>query len=384
MENNKKIAITIGDAGGIGPEIIIKAFNSPGIIAEPKDFIVIGNQYLLNKIALESGLRLPKDVEIIDIPFDISKLVIGKPSTEAGKHSFLALKKACELAKKGEISAVVTAPISKEAVNSAGYHFSGQTEILEEHLKKGNCLELREPFPIEDIRQGKTRYIKNKIKRFIPSLIKKKNKKLQPEMLFVAENLRVMLLTRHIKIDSVSSSLSVKGIIRSIMTLNNSLINNFEIKKPKIAVCALNPHGGESGLFGHEEDYIIKPALKKLVTEYGINTAGPFPADTLWAKTAECYIKNEPLPYDAYAVCYHDQGLIPVKMLAMNKAVNTTINLPIIRTSPCHGTAYDIAGQDKACYQSMIEAINLAYNLGKKFHVETFAVELPEHVKTSL
>jgi 4-hydroxythreonine-4-phosphate dehydrogenase len=325
MKNNKKIAITIGDVGGIGPEIIIKALNSPEISADLSEFLLIGNQNLLYNTAVELGLNLPEEIEVFDIPLDISKIVIGKPTLEAGKHSFIAVKTACRLANSGEIKAIVTAPVSKEAINNAGYHYSGQTEILEEYLGS--------------------------------------EKGLQPEMLFVAENLRVMLLTRHIKLDSVSSALSVDGIIKSILALNNSLVKDFKLINPKIAVCGLNPHAGENGLLGNEENCLIKPAIEKLGNKYGISINGPFPADTLWAKTANAYIKKEGLPYDAYVVCYHDQGLIPVKMLAMDKAVNTTINLPVIRTSPSHGTAYDIAGQNKANYQSMIEAINLANNL---------------------
>ncbi len=325
MNDEKNIAITIGDVGGIGSEIIIKALNSPEISSNLHKFILIGSKDFFYNTANKLGVGLPDNIEIFDIPLEVSKTVIGKPSAESGRHSFLALKQACKLAKKGLISAIVTAPVSKEAVNKAGFFYSGQTEILKEFLKKG----------------------KNSL----------------PEMLFVTENLRVMLLTRHLKLDSVSSELSIKGIIRSITTLNNSLINDFKIAKPKIAVCGLNPHAGENGILGHEEDYLIKPAIKSLINKSKINVEGPFPADALWAKTAKIYLSGGVLPYDAYVACYHDQGLIPVKMLAMEKAVNTTINLPIIRTSPSHGTAYDIAGQNKADFQSMIEAIKLADQL---------------------
>ena len=367
MTNNKKIAITVGDAGGIGPEICIKAFNSPGIVAKPEEFIIIGSRDLLNATAVDLGLKFPSDIEIYDIPFDMSKLVMGKSTVESGKHSFQAIKKACEMAKKEEIRAIVTAPTSKEAINSAGYHFSGQTEILEEYLKSGNSFESQKNLDINSLKFQKTRYIRNKLKKLLPGAIKNRTKKLRPEMLFVADNLRVLLLTRHIKLEAVPSSLNPKDITKSILALNNSLVNDFKIPSPKIAMCALNPHAGESGLFGHEEDYIIKPAMEKLQNKYGINIEGPFPADTLWANTASSYIKDKVVPYDAYAVCYHDQGLIPIKMLAMDKAVNTTINLPLIRTSPCHGTAYDIAGQNKANCKSMIEAINLAYSLSSGY-----------------
>lgn len=322
MQNNKKIAITIGDVGGIGPEIIIKALNSPELSVNLDKFLIIGNKNLFYKTADELDLNFPENIEIFDIPLNILNLVIGKPTVESGKHSFLALKKACELVQNNKIRAIVTAPLSKEAINLAGYHYSGQTEILEKYLKT--------------------------------------SENLYPEMLFVADNLRVMLLTRHISLGSVSSLLTIDGIKNSILALNKSLIKDFKLKNPKIAVCGLNPHAGENGLLGHEENSLIKPALEELKNKYKINIEGPFPADTLWAKAAKTYMKGKTLPYDAYVACYHDQGLIPVKMLAMDKAVNTTINLSVIRTSPSHGTAYDIAGQNKANPQSIIEAINLA------------------------
>ncbi|OGH94020.1 MAG: 4-hydroxythreonine-4-phosphate dehydrogenase PdxA [Candidatus Melainabacteria bacterium GWA2_34_9] len=347
MENNKRIAITIGDVGGIGPEIIIKALNSPEISVKPDDILLIGNKDLFYNTAADLGLDLPEDIEVFDIPLEVSKIVVGKPTIESGKHSFLALEKACELAEKGKIRAIATAPTSKEAMNDAGYHYTGQTEILEKFLGS-------EESESEQRMEGRLRRPETPFKASFQDI------PLKPEMLFVAGNLKVMLLTRHKKLASVASALTIDGIIKSIIALNNSLIKDFKLNNPRIAVCGLNPHAGENGLLGNEEADLIKPALNKLRTEYNILAEGPFPADTLWAKAANAYIKCEILPYDAYVACYHDQGLIPVKMLAMDKAVNTTINLPVIRTSPSHGTAYDIAGQNRANCQSMIEAINLA------------------------
>ena len=326
----RKIAITIGDVGGIGPEIIIKALNSPELSVNPEEILLIGNKNLFYKTATELGFAFSEEIEFFDLPLDLSKVIIGKPTIEAGKHSFLAVKTACELALKEKVRAIVTAPTSKEAINNAGYNYTGQTEILEKFLG------------------GEQENLSS------------------PEMLFIAKNLRVMLLTRHVKIDSISSVLTIDGIIKSILALNNSLIKDFNLVKPRIAICGLNPHAGENGLLGDEENCIIKPALNILRNKHKISIEDPLPADTLWAKTANTYLKGENLSYDAYIACYHDQGLIPVKMLAMDKAVNTTINLPVIRTSPSHGTAYDIAGQNKANCQSMIEAINLANILGNR------------------
>lgn len=360
-KTNNKLAITIGDVGGIGPEIIVKALNSPELSASIDNIVLIGNKNFLYRTAIEFGYDFPQNIEFYDIPLDVSKVLIGEPTVEAGKHSFLAVKTACELAKQGYINAIATAPVSKEAINKAGYYYTGQTEILEEFLGTKPSFEANAIIPVKSARLKRvSKFLKTKIKKIIPGIIKKYKQVSQPEMLFVADDLKVLLLTRHIKLDAITSVLTIEGIIKSVLALNNSLIKDFKVQNPKIAICGLNPHAGENSLFGNEEDYIIKPALNKLRKEYNIFIEGPFPADALWAKTAKYYLNKEKLPYDAYVACYHDQGLIPVKMLAMDKAVNTTINLPVIRTSPSHGTAYDIAGQNKANCQSMIEAINLA------------------------
>lgn len=316
MQKKKKIAITMGDPTGIGPEIIVKALDS--LTIKPEDYLLIGNKELFKQTASDIEIKLDENIEIIDIPSDKSQIEIGTPGIESGKSSFLALEKACELAINDEIKAIVTAPVSKQAINMAGYHYSGQTEILQKYLSG------------------------------------------QAEMLFVAGDFKVLLLTRHIPISKVPESLNADHIINSIKALNNSLINNFGISNPKLAICGLNPHAGEAGLIGNEENEIIIPAINKLKDDYSINTEGPFPADTVWIKASKPYLENKPQPYDAYIACYHDQGLIPIKLLAMNKTVNVTINLPIIRTSPSHGTAFDIAGKNIANYSSMQEAIKLA------------------------
>lgn len=356
MENSKKILITLGDAGGIGPETVIKALNSVKTGIEFNDICIVGNEDIFFRTALELGLPAPKGIEVVNIPFDMSKLQYAKPTPENGKHSLLSLKKCCDLAKNGFARAIVTAPISKKSLNMAGYHYSGQTEILKEYLGSGHLYK-----KIVDSRQNNCS-IKENIKKII-SRFKNTSKFYGPEMLFVAEELRVLLLTRHIKLSEISQNLNLEKIIGSIITLKLSLETDFNINEPKIALCGLNPHAGENGIFGLEEEYFLIPAVKQLREKYSVNIEGPFPADTLWAKAAKSYMSNKKPEYDAYIACYHDQGLIPVKMLAMDYAVNTTINLPVIRTSPCHGTAYDIAGKNKADYRSIIEAIKLANRL---------------------
>ncbi|MDD3012937.1 MAG: 4-hydroxythreonine-4-phosphate dehydrogenase PdxA [Candidatus Gastranaerophilales bacterium] len=316
-----KIAITIGDPAGIGPEIIIKALDS---LSDNNKYLLIGNKDLFTKTAKNINTKIPDNIEIIDVPCDISKINIGQVGIESGRLSFLALHKACELTNNKEIRAIVTAPLSKKAINLAGFNFSGQTEILQKYLAEDMCLS-------------------NKA-----------------EMLFVSKDFRVLLLTRHIKLASVSESLKPNNIIESINALNNSLIKDFKVLKPKLAICGLNPHSGEDGLIGNEEKAILIPVINTLKQKYNIDIAGPFPADTLWIKAAKPYLNSERQPYDAYIACYHDQGLIPIKLLAMDSTVNTTINLPIIRTSPSHGTAFDIAGKNIADFSSMRHAIDLA------------------------
>lgn len=370
MLKNKKILITLGDIGGIGPEIVIKALNSVEIAVEPKDIILVGNREIFYKTALEVGLPILQNLEIIDVPFDLSKYKLGEPTQESGKYSLESLKKCCELAKEGIAKAIVTAPVSKKSINMAGYHYSGQTEILKEFLANGFTYKTKEIRPLR-----KYQRIRGKIKKVFSGLDKSK-KLYGPEMLFIANDLRVMLLTRHLKVCEIAQNLCVDKIVASIITLKHCLENDFNIQNPKIALCALNPHAGEDGLLGREEEYFLFPAIKQLKEKHYINIEGPYPSDTLWAKAAKSFTKGEKQPFDAYIACYHDQGMIPVKMLAMDTAVNMTINLPVIRTSPAHGTAYDIAGQNKADYKSMIESIKLADSIssGKPFKTDNLNV----------
>lgn len=337
----KKNLITLGDVGGIGPEVVLKALVGFDI----RDFAIVGNKDIFYKTAMELNISLPPSIEIIDIPYDFSKYKTGEPTAENGKHSMLSLLKCCELVKANKAKAIVTAPISKKALNMAGFNYSGQTEILKKYLKVP------------------------KIKRVFTEL-NEGGASFKPEMLFVAGDLKVILMTRHIKLAEVAQNLKTKTILSSIINLNHSLKKDFNIINPKIAICALNPHAGEDGVIGMEEEYFFAPAIQQLREKYLIDVEGPFPSDTLWAKTAKAYMNGEKLPYDAYAACYHDQGLIPVKMLAMDSAVNVTINLPVIRTSPCHGTAYDIAGKGIANHQSMAESIKLLQNLNADTLIE--------------
>lgn len=299
-----KIAITTGDPNGIGAEITIKALN---ILDIPEDKIVI----LSNKKILDFYGKLDKNYEIIEIPYDAKAIRPGELTKEAGEFSFNSLKKVCEIKPK----AIVTAPVAKKALYLAGHKFNGQTEILQKYLSHNNQL---------------------------------------AEMLFVAGNFRVLLLTRHCALKDIN--LTKELVIKKIENLVKTFDEQFKITNPKFALCGFNPHAGEDGILGREEQDILIPAVEALNKE-GINITKPLPADTLFIKAAKHYFNNEKDEFDCYIANYHDQGLIPIKTVAGESTVNMTIGLDIIRTSPGHGTAFDIAGKDIASPNGMIAAI---------------------------
>ena len=302
---SNKIAITTGDPNGIGAEITIKALNLLNI--PPRDIVVISNSKVLNTYGC-----LNNNYELIEVDYS-EKIIPGEVSAPAGDFSFRLLEKACEIKPKF----IVTAPTSKEAMNLAGHKFNGQTEVLEHFLAHNGQ---------------------------------------KAEMLFVSKDFRVLLLTRHCALKNVSGILTKEVIIEKTERLRSYFQNKLLIKKPSFALCALNPHAGENGLIGDEEEKTLVPAIEA-VRNRGINITNPLPADTLFIKAVQNYLKGEKSPYDCYIACYHDQGLIPIKSAASEKTVNMTIGLDIIRTSPSHGTAFDIAGKNIANPDSMMEAI---------------------------
>ena len=300
-----KIAILTGDPNGIGAEITIKALNTLNLPSGK--VVLISNQNLLNICG-----KLNQPYEIIEIPYE-GNYTPGKVSKEAGEFSFKLLEKACEI----KPQYIVTAPTSKEAMHLAGHCFNGQTEVLEHFLAHDDQ---------------------------------------KAEMLFVSKDFRVLLLTRHLPLNKVSRTLTEDFIIDKIERLSQYFKSKLNIFTPSFALCALNPHAGEGGIIGNEEKEAIIPAVEKL-RNIGINITNPMPADTLFIKAVQNYLRGEKIPYDCYIACYHDQGLIPIKSVASEKTVNMTIGLDIIRTSPSHGTAFDIAGKNIANPESMIEAI---------------------------
>jgi len=323
------IGITHGDINGIGYEVILKALSDSRIL-DMFVPVIYGSSKLAGfhkkNIDLQ-GLNLnvinsleeanSKRVNIINCVDEELKAELGQSTAEAGKAAFEALERATDDLKKGLLQAIVTAPINKKNIQSENFHFPGHTEYLEEKFgEKSSAL-----------------------------------------MMLVNESIRVAVVTGHIPISEVASSLTQEVILKKLKILNNSLKKDFSIIKPRIAVLGLNPHAGDDGVIGDEEQKIIIPAIQEAGKE-GILCYGPYPADGFFGSGN---FRN----FDAILAMYHDQGLIPFKTLAFENGVNFTAGLSIIRTSPAHGTAYDLAGQNKASEQSFLDALYLACDVYK-------------------
>jgi 4-hydroxythreonine-4-phosphate dehydrogenase len=325
--NQPVIGITMGDAAGIGPEVVVKALAEPAIRRAAR-FIVFGMNeqlcYAADRAELEPfwgrhqhekiGSDYPYKVVVADYDEYSVPPWLRNPSKVAGEASIRFCLDAIDAARAGIIDAVVTAPISKTSWKLAGAKWPGHTEMLAERCKS-----------------------RRKV------------------MMFIAGPLKLALATIHEALFEVRHKFTIGCVFEPIDLLNTALMEYFDIKNPKIGVAALNPHAGENGQFGDEEKRIISPAIL-LAQEQGINCLGPFSADTLFLRAAHG-------EFDAVVAMYHDQGMIPVKLLAFEKAVNITIGIPIIRTSPAHGTAFDIAGQNLANPASMKAAIETAIKM---------------------
>lgn len=298
-----KIAITTGDPNGIGAEITIKALN---MLELPEDKIVL----VSNKKIIDFYGRLKRNYEIVEVPYDV-EIRAGKITEEAGEFSFQSLKKVCEM----KPEAIVTAPVAKKALHLAGHIFNGQTEVLQKFLSHDGQF---------------------------------------AEMLFVAGDFRVLLLTRHCALKEIN--ITKELVEEKVLNLQKFFRTYFGIENPKFALCGFNPHSGEDGILGREEIEILIPAVKNLRAQ-GVNITEPLPADTLFVKAGRAFFNRQRCPYDCYIANYHDQGLIPIKTVAGDETVNMTIGLDIIRTSPGHGTAFDIAGKNIASEAGMISAI---------------------------
>ncbi len=320
------IAITMGDPSGIGPEIVVKALCEKIVFAQCRP-VVIGDERILaftiqwlkvpplqiNKIdSPTKGMFKRGFIDLIRVT-DLSpeEISLGKPQALGGEAAYRYVEKGVKMAIEGVVDAIVTAPISKEAINAAGHPYAGHTELLAEMTSAQDYV-----------------------------------------MMLAGPRLRVSLVTRHVAIRLVASVLSPELIKRTIIITADALRSFWGIDIPRLAVAGLNPHAGEGGLFGEEEESIITPAVMDC-RRMGIRVEGPLPSDSLFFRAAAG-------EYDAVISMYHDQGLIPLKLLHFREGVNITLGLPIIRTSVDHGTGYDIAGQGVADSTSLVNAIVMA------------------------
>lgn len=305
------IGITSGDPAGIGPEVIIKALSQRTLSG---DYKIIGTPGVFKDL----GYTGADNVSFVPIEADKKTLTVGQPNHDSALLSLRYLQTAVELLKRQEIHALVTGPVSKEAITGLGKKFQGHTEFLAQAF-------------------GVKKY----------------------EMMFVSNKLRVVIVTRHIPIKDLCRIVTKEKIYDAISMTHSALKEFFKIPAPQIAVCGLNPHAGEGGHIGKEEIQKIIPAIEK-AKKRGIHVLGPFPADTLFSPKTSA-------SYDCVIAMYHDQGLIPIKTLYFQDVVNMTIGLPFIRTSPAHGTGFNIAGKNKADPSSMAAAIELAAKLSSRY-----------------
>ena len=331
MNERPSIAITMGDPAGIGPEVVVKAL-ADAELRQRARFIIYGMNeqlaYAADVAELDAfwwrdaytGRLKPYGHDVVVVDYDHFSMLgsgVRGPSKEGGKASMRFCLDAIEAARRGIVDAVVTAPIAKQSWHMAGYGYPGHTELFAE-------------------RTGARNYA----------------------MMFAGGPLRVALATVHVGLNSLWGKLNIGAVFHPIELLHKALVEWFDIAEPRIAVCGLNPHAGENGAFGDEEARIIEPAMQ-MAREQGIACAGPFPADTIFLRA----MRGE---FDAVVAMYHDQGLIPVKMVGFDTSVNLTLGLPIVRTSPDHGTAFDIVGRNKANPSSMKAAIRMAIDLAER------------------
>ena len=308
------IAITAGDPCGVGPEVILKALGSfRG--RQRAQLIVIGDHAVFQQTAKKLRLPLPSGRGITFIDFGHrSPFVPGRPTRAAGKAALAYLDCAIQLAQARKIQGLVTAPVTKWAIDRASGGFVGQTEYLARALR---CRDVA--------------------------------------MMFVSDRLRVVLLTRHLALRDVPRAVNQRLVRMTLQLTVDALQRQFHLRHPRLAVCGLNPHAGEDGLFGEEERTVLLPVLRHLRL-LGVRCDGPFAADGFFANAHR---------FDAVVCWYHDQGLIPFKMAARDQGCQLSLGLPIIRTSPDHGSALDIAGRGVANPGSMVYALQFAITLAR-------------------
>jgi 4-hydroxythreonine-4-phosphate dehydrogenase len=327
------LALSLGDPAGIGPEITAKAWAA--LRETGPAFLVIGDAELLASTSRGGGssirrIAAPSEVAatftdaipVLDVPLP-ARVVSGQPSKAHAAAIIRWIETGVGLALSGKVSGLVTAPIAKAPLYEAGFKFPGHTEFLAELTAMESYAGPRGPV-----------------------------------MMLTAGDLRVSLVTIHEPLAKVAGLLTTEKIVNTGLCTSQALRRDFGIDKPRLAVAGLNPHAGESGALGREEVEIIAPAVEQLKAQ-GVDAKGPYPADTLFHEDARA-------AYDAVVCMYHDQALIPVKMLDFWGGVNVTLGLPIVRTSPDHGTGFDIAGRGQARPDSLIAAIRLAAEIAAR------------------
>ena len=337
MSSIPSLAITMGDPAGIGPEIILKALTDKSL-SQRCEIMAVGDrqllqftyEHLLQQTTLTTNdLVDPRTLSVVDVPLE-GKITMGLGDAVSGKFSFDCLEKAIALTLENKFQGIVTAPIAKSLWKAAGHNYPGQTEVLAQ-------------------RAG--------VERF--------------GMMFVAKSphtgwmLRSLLATTHIPLADVPQALTPELMNLKLDLLIECLKRNFEISEPHVAISGLNPHSGEAGQLGTEEQNWMIDWLKQAQSRYPrAKLTGLIPPDTMWVNPGLAWYgdksQTSPTTADAYLALYHDQGLIPVKLMAFDRAINTTIGLPFVRTSPDHGTAFDIAGRGIANASSLTSAIELA------------------------
>lgn len=327
MKNGKIcVGITHGDINGVGYEVILKIFSEPTML-ELCTPVIYGSpkvatyhrkamELTTNFVTIQDAKEMVDGrLNLVDCIVDEVKIDFGQPTEESGKAALLALEKAMADYKKGLFDVLVTAPINKSAIQSDAFRFPGHTEYIQERVGEGQ----------------------------------------EALMILMNDVMRIALVTTHLPIRDIASAITKEAIMNKIRIFYETLRKDFNVSKPRIAVLALNPHAGDNGLLGSEEQDIIIPAMQEMEAE-GIMCFGPYAADGFFGKKTYEY-------FDGVLAMYHDQGLAPFKALAMESGVNYTAGLPIVRTSPDHGTAYDIAGQGKADEASMRQAIYTALDI---------------------
>ena len=318
-----RIAISMGDPAGIGPEVVVKSIAALHASSPDVRWQIHGNRDVFARLAGAS--TIPPTAEWVEIPHPRSAEVRwGAPDAVAGKLQVDSLASALDTVLEGRADALCTAPITKAAARLAGFPFPGHTEYLADRCG---------------------------VRRFV--------------MMLAGPRLRVVPLTGHIALRSVAASISTDSVATALAVTVLGLRDDFGLSRPSVALAALNPHAGEAGMMGDEESRILEPALRRAADELaaaGVDAElrGPLPADGLFAHFAPA---AEPPRLDAVVCCYHDQALIPLKLLHRDEGVNVTLGLPIVRTSPAHGSALDIAGRGVARPESMIAALRLAIEL---------------------